>query len=81
MNKSEIRRILDAHKEHFRVLPTRAMNALRSILDALNAEIARGVDFKAETIEVKSIPEVKEKPVDLGNRTSKTTKKSKRPKR
>ncbi len=68
MNKAEIRRTLDAYKEHFRVLPTRAMNALRGILDALNAEAERA-------------DKVKEKPVDLGNRTSKTAKKSKRPKR
>ncbi len=68
MNKAEIRRTLDAHKEHFRVLPTRAMNALRGILDALNAEAS-------------AWPKVEEKPVVLGNRTSKTAKKSKRSKR
>ncbi len=66
MNKAEIRQTLDAHKGTFRVLPTRAMNALQGILDTLNAEAS-------------AWPKVEEKPVVLGNRTSKTAKKSKRP--
>ena len=72
MNKTEIRHILNAHKEHFRVLPTRTMNALQGITDALNADAERVLS---------ALTEIKEKPVDLGNRTSKDTKKSKRPKR
>lgn len=38
MNRYEIRDILKAHKEHFRVLPPLAQNELNGIIDAIDAE-------------------------------------------
>ncbi len=38
MNRFEIRDILQAHKEHFRVLPTGAMTALFGIILEINKE-------------------------------------------
>ena len=38
MNRFEIRDILNAHKEHFRVLPTNAMLALSGIIQAVDIE-------------------------------------------
>jgi len=38
MNRFEIRNILNAHKEHFRVLPTLAQNDLNGIIAEVDAE-------------------------------------------
>lgn len=38
MNRFEIRDILSTHKEHFRVLPDRARNALCEIIYAIDGE-------------------------------------------
>jgi len=38
MNRFEIRDILNAYKEHFRVLPTGAMNDLHGIIEAIDAD-------------------------------------------
>ena len=38
MNRFEIRDILQAHKEHFRVLPTSAALDLQSIIDAIDSD-------------------------------------------
>ena len=53
MNRFEIRDILNAHKEHFRVLPTNAMNDVFGIIKA--------VDIEIEASKVELTPEV-EKP-------------------
>ena len=73
MNRFEIRDILDSHKEHFRVLPTGAMNAVLGIIDAVNSES----DVVLET----PLPIEKETKRDVGRRTRKAAKKSKRSKR
>ena len=39
MTKTEIRNVLDAHKEHYRVLPTLACQALFHLLQDLDADI------------------------------------------
>ena len=78
MNRFEIRDILNQHKEHLRVLPTQAMNALLGIIDVVNAdqkELATTIDNLAE------LANTKEQSVDVGNRASKNKAKSKRSKR
>ena len=47
MNRFEIRDILNAHKEHFRVLPTRTFNELNGIITAIDAEAAEVAAQKA----------------------------------
>ncbi len=37
MNRFDIRDILNAHKEHFRVLPDVARNAIQGIIEAIDA--------------------------------------------
>ena len=39
MNKQEIRDILNAHKEHYRVLPTLAMLELNGLITSLEVDI------------------------------------------
>jgi len=73
MNRFEIRDILAAHREHFRVLPTLAMNELNGIIAAVNAE--------EQENKVPVVEAVKETPSVVGNRTSKVAKKSKRSRR
>lgn len=70
MNRFEIRDILNQHKEHFRVLPTNALNDLMGIIRTIDDEAVS----KADVVELKP-----EKPSDLGNRTRKSKKKSSRP--
>ena len=41
MNRFEIRDILKAHREHFRVLPTLAQNELNGIIQAIDAEVVK----------------------------------------
>lgn len=36
MNRFDIRDILNAHKEHFRVLPDSAQNALNGVIEAID---------------------------------------------
>ena len=66
MNIFEIRDILNAHKEHFRVLPTLAENELNGIISTINEE---------ENALLKETKRV------VGKRTSKATKNPKRSKR
>ena len=77
MNKQEIRDTLDQHQEHFRVLPTNAMNALTTLMAQLEA------DIEADIEAAKPLPllDIKEPKRDLGQRTKKVAKKSKRSKR
>ena len=69
MNRFEIRNILAAHKEHFRVLPTLAMVELNGIIAAVNAE--EEAAKLPPILPVEKIEQVKETP-------SKAKKKSKR---
>ena len=72
MNRFEIRNILAAHREHFRVLPTLAMNELNGIIDAVNREVEPDVVLKTEgPLPILPVEKVKETP-------SKAKKKSKR---
>lgn len=41
MNRFQIRDILKAHQQHFRVLPTGAMLDLRGIINSVNAQEER----------------------------------------
>jgi hypothetical protein len=70
MNKREVRDTLNAHKEHFRVLPTLACNALTELLRTLEVELH--AEDLAEAEKPKRV---------VGKRAKKSTKKSKRPKR
>jgi len=82
MNRFEIRDILAAHREHFRVLPTLAMNELNGIIDAVNREVEPDVVLKTEgPLPILPVEKVKETPSVVGKRTSKVAKKSKRSKR
>ncbi len=66
MNRFEIRNILNSHKEHFRVLPTHAMNDLLGIIESVGGEVAPDVMLEQPTIEVivKEKPAKKETPVE-----------------
>ena len=75
MNKTEIRDILNAHKEHFRVLPTNAMLDLQGIIQSIDA------DNERDQTGPYTLGKMKEKLGDLGNRVSKAKAKPKRPKR
>lgn len=55
MNRFEIRDILQQHKEHFRVLPTGAMNALHGIITAIDDE---GKQVKLSELQIKTIKEL-----------------------
>jgi len=80
MNRFEIRNILAAHKEHFRVLPTLAMNELNGIIDAVNEDEKK--PSALSFLEPMLLDEkVKETPSVVGKRTSKAKKKSARSKR
>lgn len=70
MNRFQIRDILKAHQEHFRVLPTLAQNELNGIITAIDALPEHGQEEKA--------PLVKETKRVMGNRTRKATKNPKR---
>lgn len=69
MNRFEIRDILNQHKEHFRVLPTNAMNDLVGIIRTIDEEVSKVVEPEPE------------KPSELGKGTRKSKKKSARSKR
>lgn len=77
MNRFEIRDILKEHKEHYRVLPTNAMNAILGIIETIEREAVREVI----DIEITSLKAREEKSVVLGKRTRKDKKKSARSKR
>ena len=50
MNRFEIRDILRAHKEHFRVLPTLAQNELNGIIEAIDNEPIPDPTVKKEPV-------------------------------
>ena len=75
MNRFQIRDILKAHKEHFRVLPTLAENELNGIITAIDTEETQALITEEKT------PKVKETKRVVGNRTSKATKNPKRSRR
>ena len=96
MNRFEIRDILNAHKEHFRVLPTNAMNDVFGIIQTIDNELEAKEtreELGTNYIANENIPEPGgeigpilksnqvEKPSVVGSRAKKTAKKSKRPKR
>jgi len=58
MNRFEIRDILNAHKEHFRVLPTGAMLAVQGIIDAVDED-----EIAARELEAAEKAKPKKKPV------------------
>ena len=62
MNRFEIRDILNAHKEHFRVLPTGACNELLGIIDAIDTEVEAAIQSAADQKAAKK-PVEKKKPV------------------
>ena len=77
MNRFEIRDILNEHKEHYRLLPTNAMNAILGIIATIESEAIREViDIEIATTKAR----VEEKR-DLGKRTRQDKKKSARSKR
>ncbi len=86
MNRIEIRNILDAHKEHFRVLPINVMLDLQGIIEAIDdeEESEKRLTYK-EWIQIKAMEQkaitIKEKPSVVGNRTGKAKKASKRPRK
>ena len=82
MNRFQIRDILKAHREHFRVLPTIAQNELNGIITAIDADVP--ITVKAPSPVKVAAPvkkPVKETKRVVGNRTSKATKNPKRPRR
>lgn len=46
MNTKEIYDNLNAHKEHYRVLPAAARNAVYAVIDALKSELEKPVDVE-----------------------------------
>ena len=89
MNRFEIRDILNAHKEHYRVLPTLACNDLNAIIKAVDKEEQDSIDalieetakklVKAPVKAAKPVKEPKKRVVGKG--TKKTAKKPARPRR
>ncbi len=62
MNRYEIRDILNAHKEHFRVLPVGAALDLQGIIDAIDADVDAAIQSAASQKAVKPKPVKKESP-------------------
>ena len=81
MNRFEIRDILAQHKEHFRVLPTNAMNDLVGIIDEINSEEGQKYQDTVIAIQAADDAELKQEKVSVvGKRTRKDKKKSARSK-
>ncbi len=83
MNRFEIRDILSQHKEHFRVLPTNAMNAVLGIIQSIDSE--ERLNHQDTVIALQAAHDVaelnQEKASVVGKRTRKDKKKSARSKR
>ena len=64
MNRFEIRDILNAHKEHFRVLPTLAQNELNGIIHAIDAEVVAAAEVAAQKAIKKPAKKKEKTPVE-----------------
>ena len=80
MNRFEIRDILVQHKEHFRVLPTNAMNAVFDIIDEINSEEGEKYQDTVIAIQAADAELKQEKASVVGKGTRKSSKKSARKK-
>lgn len=74
MKLEEVKNRLNEHREHYRVLPANAREALNSLMYDL-AKATAFVTPKPEPVKVKETPSV------VGKRTQPTKKVSKRPRR
>jgi len=80
MNIFDIRDTLNAHKEHFRVLPVKVNAELNAIIEAVNKQEPAFQALPGRKQQVKSVIKRDTKSV-VGKRAKKTAKKSTRSKR